>query len=194
MAPARDTDSRCITTQVEHPRNVMTDDDTPRTAGTPSAVVAYVGIGANLGHRRRTIEGAIEALGARHGIDVLRTSSLYRSASIGAEGPDYLNAVVELRTSLTPLDLLHALQAVEAAHGRERSYPNAPRTLDLDLLLYGDLASALPTLEVPHPRLHERAFVLVPLAELAPDLEIPGRGRVDRLLAAVDAAGIEAIP
>ena len=147
-------------------------------ANGPAPVIAFVGLGANLGDRRLAIESAIGALAALHGSDVLRTSGLYRSASRGAEGPDYLNAVVELRTLLSPLALLHELQAIEAAHGRERSVPNAPRTLDLDLLLYGDLEVALPELQVPHPRLHERAFVLHPLAELASDFVVPGRGRV----------------
>lgn len=163
----------------------MQDDDPPPPAREPSPVIAYVGIGANLGNRRRAIECAIEALAARERIDVLRSSSLYRTESIGAGGPDYLNAVVELRTALEPLNLLQVLQAIEAAHGRERSYPNAPRTLDLDLLLYGAHELALPTLRVPHPRLHERAFVLRPLAELSPDLVVPRRGRAIDLLATV---------
>jgi len=155
------------------------------TANAPASVIAYVGVGANLGDRRRAIESAIEALADRRGIDVLRASGLYCSASMGAAGPDYLNAVVELRTVLAPLALLHELQAIEAVHGRERSVPNAPRTLDLDLLLYGDLELALPGLQVPHPRLHERAFVLHPLAELASDSVVPGRGRVADLLPTV---------
>ena len=163
----------------------MPDNHTPLPADKSSPVVAYVGIGANLGDRRRAIESAIEALGARDGVDLLRTSSLYRTASIGIEGPDYLNAVVELRSALQPLALLQNLQAIEAAHGRARPYPNAPRTLDLDLLLYGDLVLALPMLQVPHPRLHQRAFVLRPLVELSPDLIVPGWGRAADLLAAV---------
>ena len=157
-----------------------------RDTATPvTPVIAYIGLGANLGNRRQAIESAIGALAALRASKVLRRSSLYRSASMGAEGPDYLNAVVELRTALSPLALLHGLQGVEAAHGRERSTPNAPRTLDLDLLLYGDLQVTLPTLQVPHPRLHERAFVLRPLAELAPELVVPRRGRVGDLLSAV---------
>ena len=155
------------------------------TADKAATVTAYVGVGANLGDRRRSIESAVEALTNRPGIDMLRASALYCSASVGADGPDYLNAVVELRTRLAPLALLHELQAIEAAHGRERSVPNAPRTLDLDLLLYGDLELALPVLQVPHPRLHQRAFVLHPLAELAPDFVVPGRGRVVDLLSTV---------
>jgi 2-amino-4-hydroxy-6-hydroxymethyldihydropteridine diphosphokinase len=178
-------DKHRIAMPLEHHRDVMPDDDPCPSAHGPSPVTAYVGIGANLGDRRRAIEGAIESLAAREGIDVLRSSSLYRTASIGAEGPDYLNAVVELRVALDPLYLLQVLQSIEAAHGRERSYPNAPRTLDLDLLLYGAQQLSLPTLQIPHPRLHERAFVLRPLAELSPGLVVPGLGRVIDLAAAV---------
>jgi len=163
----------------------MAESDVRGTANAPASAIAYVGLGANLGNRRRTIDSAIDALATLPASTVLRTSGLYRSKSIGAEGPDYLNAVVEMRTALAPLALLQELQAIEAAHGRERSVPNAPRTLDLDLLLFGDLELALTTLAVPHPRLHERAFVLHPLAELAPDLVVPRRGRVTDLLPTV---------
>jgi 2-amino-4-hydroxy-6-hydroxymethyldihydropteridine diphosphokinase len=104
------------------------------------------------------------------GTRLLRVSSLYRSAPVDAGGPDYLNAVAELDTTLAPLELLHALQRIEQAAGRERPYRNAPRTLDLDLLLYGTLRLDSAELTVPHPRMGERAFVLLPLAELAPPL------------------------
>ena len=163
----------------------MPDDDMLGTPLRSAPVIAYVGAGANLGDTRQAIESAVEALAHRREIEVLRTSRLYRSASMGAEGPDYLNAVIELRTVLGPLQLLHELRAIETAHGRQRSYPNAPRTLDLDLLLYGDCELALPTLQVPHPRLHERAFVLHPLAELSPDLVVPGLGFIADLLPTV---------
>ena len=163
----------------------MPESEVRDTANAPAPLVAYVGLGANLGDRRRTIDSAIDALARLPASAVLRTSGLYRSRSIGAEGPDYLNAVVEMRTALAPLALLQELQAIEAAHGRVRSVPNAPRTLDLDLLLYGEQEMALPTLQVPHPRLHERAFVLRPLAELAPDLVVPRRCRIADLLAMV---------
>jgi len=108
-----------------------------------------------------------------------------RSPSMGAPGPDYVNAVAELRTGLDPHPLLRALLAIEQAHGRTRGARNAPRTLDLDLLLFDDRVLETPELVLPHPRLHERAFVLVPLAELAPGLVVPGRGPVEDLLPAV---------
>ncbi len=161
----------------------MPESDVRGTANAPASAIAYVGLGANLGNRRRTIDSAIDALATLPASTVLRTSGLYRSKSIGAEGPDYLNAVVEMRTALAPLALLQELQAIEAAHGRERSVPNAPRTLDLDLLLFGDLELALTTLAVPHPRLHERAFVVLPLLDLDPDPVLPDGRRLLALAA-----------
>ena len=131
---------------------------------------AWIGLGANLGDARATLRSAVQAMAALPGTRVLRVSSLYRSAPVDANGPDYLNAVVELDTTLAPLDLLHALQAIEQGAGRERPYRNAPRTLDLDLLLYQELRLNGAQLTVPHPRMYERAFVLLPLAELAPAL------------------------
>ena len=133
-------------------------------------MIAWVGLGANLGDACAALRGAVQAMAAMPGTQVLRVSSLYRSAPVDALGPDYLNAVAELETTLAPLDLLHALQALEQAAGRERPYRNAPRTLDLDLLLYGDQQLDDAVLTVPHPRMYERAFVLLPLAELAPAL------------------------
>jgi 2-amino-4-hydroxy-6-hydroxymethyldihydropteridine diphosphokinase len=115
---------------------------------------------------------------------------LYRSAPIDSSGPDYLNAVAAVATELAPHALLQALQAIELRHGRERPYRNAPRTLDLDLLLFGEQRIDSPDLVVPHPRMHERAFVLRPLADLAPALVIPGRGAVAIWL---DAVGDQAV-
>lgn len=132
--------------------------------------MAWIGLGANLGDVRAALRAAVQAMAALPGTRVLRVSSLYRSAPVDAGGPDYLNAVAELETTLAPLDLLHALQAIEQAAGRERPYRNAPRTLDLDLLLYGAKQLDGAELTVPHPRMGERAFVLLPLAELAPGL------------------------
>jgi 2-amino-4-hydroxy-6-hydroxymethyldihydropteridine diphosphokinase len=152
--------------------------------------VACIGIGANLGDARETVESAIEALRAL-AAGPLRRSSLYRTAPVDAGGPDYVNAVVELTTRLSPHALLAELQRLETAHGRERPYRNAPRTLDLDLLLYGDQRVDTPSLQVPHPRLHERAFVLVPLAELCPGLVVPGAGEIGALLQGVRAQRID---
>jgi 2-amino-4-hydroxy-6-hydroxymethyldihydropteridine diphosphokinase len=153
--------------------------------------LAYIGLGANLGDARAALQAARDALAALPNSDLLRCSALYRSAPIDSSGPDYLNAVAELRTALTPLDLLHHLQAIEQAQGRERPYRNAPRTLDLDLLLYDDLVQHDLELTLPHPRAHERAFVLQPLAELVPDLRLPGRGIVRDLLPGVAGQSIE---
>jgi 2-amino-4-hydroxy-6-hydroxymethyldihydropteridine diphosphokinase len=131
------------------------------------AVTAHVALGANLGDAAQTLRIALQALGAVPGIRLLKASSLYRTAPIDSSGPDYLNAVAEVSTTLTAPDLLVALQAIENAHGRERPYRNAPRTLDLDLLLYGSARIDSPQLTVPHPRMGERAFVLMPLREVA---------------------------
>ena len=141
----------------------------------PVPAPAWIGLGANLGDARAALAGAVQAMGRLPGTQVLRVSSLYRSAPVDATGPDYLNAVAALRTALAPQALLQALQALEQAAGRERPYRNAPRTLDLDLLLYGDQSIATPTLTVPHPRLWQRAFVLRPLAELRPGWATPAQ-------------------
>lgn len=134
-------------------------------------VRAYIGLGANLGaDLSATLTQAALSLAALPGTRIAALSSVWRSAPVEASGPDFLNAVVALDTALAPLDLLDALQAIEQAHGRERPYRNAPRTLDLDLLLYDDLVLDTPRLKLPHPRLGERAFVLRPLLEIAPDL------------------------
>lgn len=143
---------------------------------------AYVGIGANLGDAAVTVRSAIERL---HPLGLRRVSPLYRSAPIDAAGPDFVNAVAELDTGLAPLDLLQALQAIENAFGRERPYRNAPRTLDLDLLLHGGQCLDSEALTLPHPRLHQRAFVLRPLLDLAPDLVLPGLGPLVNHLPAV---------
>lgn len=123
----------------------------------------------------------------------IAVSSVYRTAPIDATGPDYLNAVARLETSLTPMELLRALQHIEDEHGRQRPYRNAPRTLDLDLLLYGDQTVALPELQVPHPRIAQRAFVLQPMAELSPRLELPGLGAIDACLRGVRGQRIELV-
>lgn len=132
-------------------------------------VTVYVALGANLGDAAQALRDALHHLDNTPGIRLLKASSLYRTAPIDSSGPDYLNAVAEVSTTLTAPALLAALQAIELAHGRERPYRNAPRTLDLDLLLYGEGRIESPDLTVPHPRMWERAFVLVPLNEVAPD-------------------------
>ncbi len=133
-------------------------------------VLAHVALGANLGDARATVRDAIAALGRLPQTRLLRASALYRSAPWEASGPDFINAVAAIETGLDAHELLQALQALELQAGRERPYRNAPRTLDLDLLLYGDAVIDTPDLSVPHPRLRERAFVLLPLAEIAPAL------------------------
>jgi len=133
-------------------------------------VVAYIGLGANLGDARQALDDALQALRHTPGIERMVSSDFYRTAPIEATGPDYINAVAQVHTQLNAMDLLAALQAIEQAAGRERPYRNAPRTLDLDVLLYGSGQVNSPTLTVPHPRMGQRAFVLVPLADVAPDL------------------------
>ena len=131
-------------------------------------VSAFVALGANLGDAPATLRWALTAIAALTGTRLVRSSSLYRSAPIDSSGPDYINAVAEVATTLHAPALLAALQQIELAAGRERPYRNAPRTLDLDILLYGDASIHSPHLQVPHPRMGERAFVLEPLAEIAP--------------------------
>ena len=148
---------------------------------------AYVGLGANLGDRERTLRAAVDALAAETGIEVVSVSTLRETEPLGVgEQPRFLNGAVELETTLTARELLDRLLAVEQRFGRVRiPGEHGPRTLDLDLLLYGDEAIDEPGLTVPHPRLHERRFVLEPLAELTPGLVVPGRGDMESLLRGV---------
>ena len=154
---------------------------------------AWIGLGANLGDRRATLAAAFDALAALPATRSLVRSRTWSSAPLGADGPDYLNAVARIDVDLAPLELLEALQRIEARYGRVRPHANAPRTLDLDLLLAGDARLALPAadghpaLVVPHPRLHERAFVLRPMAEIDPDVVVPGLGPVRQWLPTVAA-------
>jgi 2-amino-4-hydroxy-6-hydroxymethyldihydropteridine diphosphokinase len=145
-------------------------------------MTAWIGLGANLGDRRATLQAAFEALERLPAIRIGARSSLWSSPPLLADGPDYLNAVARLHTTLEPHELLAALQSLEASFGRERPYPNAPRTLDLDLLLHDEITLNTATLTLPHPRMHLRAFVLRPLAEIDPDLSIPGVGPVRQCL------------
>lgn len=153
-------------------------------------MIAYIGIGANLGDARAQVGGALARLAAMPHSRLLRHSANYRTAPIDSSGDDYINAVACIDTTLDAQALLAALHAIELAHGRERPYRNAPRTLDLDILLYGAQRIDLPALHVPHPRMTERAFVLVPLLEIAPGIEIPGHGPAQQFLAAVLGQGI----
>jgi 2-amino-4-hydroxy-6-hydroxymethyldihydropteridine diphosphokinase len=148
---------------------------------------AYVGLGANLGDRDPTLRAAVDMLGSEDGIAVVAVSSLRETEPVGVgDQPRFLNGVVSLETSLGARELLDRLLAVEQRFGRIRvPGEHGPRTLDLDLLLYGEEAIDEAALTVPHPRLHERRFVLEPLAELAPGLVVPGRGTVESLLTGV---------
>ncbi|AMM25602.1 2-amino-4-hydroxy-6-hydroxymethyldihydropteridine pyrophosphokinase [Variovorax sp. PAMC 28711] len=140
-----------------------------RTKEDYATVSAYVGLGANLGDAAATVLGAMKTLGQLPKTLVTARSSLYRSAPVDATGPDYINAVVALRTGLDAEQLLAALQRLESEAGRERPFPNAPRTLDLDLLMFANTVRNTPELTLPHPRMRDRAFVIKPLAEIAPD-------------------------
>ena len=154
-------------------------------------VPAYVGLGANLGDALATLRAAAAALKSLPGVAAVSASAVYRTAPLDAAGPDFLNAVVRLECRHSAHELFEQLRAIEHAHGRERPYRHAPRTLDLDLLLWGDAKISTAELTVPHPRLHQRAFVLVPLAELDPGVTLPGQGGLAPLLAAVAGQPIE---
>lgn len=163
-----------------------------------AATVACVGLGGNVGDAAATLREAIVALDALPETRLLRASRLYRTPAWGRrEQPDFINAAARLETRLDARGLLDALLEVERQFGRDRADERerwGPRTLDLDLLLFGEAAVDEPGLQVPHPHLHERAFALVPLAEIAPDAIIPGRGTVRSVASKVAADGIEALP
>ncbi|MCB5191389.1 2-amino-4-hydroxy-6-hydroxymethyldihydropteridine diphosphokinase [Methylobacillus arboreus] len=143
---------------------------------------AFIALGSNLRDPADEVTRAFAELNTLADTRLIRRSSLYRTAPVGYDNqPDFINAVAEVETSLSPLALLRAILHLENLHGRERPFPNAPRVLDLDLLLYDQLSVNSVELTLPHPRMHERGFVLLPLAEIAPDLEIPGHGLVANL-------------
>jgi len=153
--------------------------------------LAFIGIGANLGDARQALKDAIVCLAQQVGITVLAKSSFYRTAPVDATGDDYFNAVVKVETSFTAPQLLRICHHIEDQFGRERPFHNAPRTLDLDLLLFGADRIDSEAMTVPHPRITERAFVLVPLVELDGELVIPGRGRAADFLPGVRDQRIE---
>ena len=154
-------------------------------------MIAYIGIGANLGDARANVEDALERIARMAETTLQARSSLYRTAPVDSSGDDYINAVARIDTGLEAHALLEALHGIELAHGRERPYRNAPRTLDLDLLLYGDSVIDTERLQVPHPRMTERAFVLAPLLEIAPQIDIPEAGPAAAFTARVAEQAIE---
>jgi len=154
-------------------------------------VPAFIALGANLSNPESQVRAGFEALSMLPNTLLAAMSSLYRSAPVGyLDQPDFVNAVARIDTALEPRQLLDELLGIEKQFGRVREFPNSPRTLDLDIILYGEREVREPGLTIPHPRMHERAFVVVPLAEIAPDAIVPGRGRVRDLVAGVAAAGL----
>lgn len=153
----------------------------------------YLGLGANLGDARQTLKDAVVCLAQHAGITITGRSHFYRTAPVDAHGDDYVNCAVMLETGLSAQQVLRLCQTIEHHFGRERPYKNAPRTLDVDVLLYGAQTLHYPDLTIPHPRIARRAFVLMPLNDLNPDLMIPGHGRVADLLGAVADQRVERI-
>ncbi len=166
-------------------------DDADTTLQNPKRAV--IALGSNLGNRMETLQGAVDALGDTPGVRVKAVSPVYETEPWGVEPgsqPNYLNAVVLLKTTLPPSSLLERAHAIEEAFRRVRDERWGPRTIDVDIVAYQDVVSADPSLTLPHPRAHERAFVLAPWHDVDPAAELPGRGPVGQLLAAVGAAGV----
>jgi len=156
---------------------------------------AYIALGSNLADPVSQLDAAFDELGRLPQTRFLARSSLWRSAPVGyLDQPDFVNAVAAVDTGLEAETLLAHLLDIERRHGRVREFQNAPRTLDLDIALYGDDRIDTPTLTVPHPRMHERAFVLLPLSEIAPDIAIPGHGALRDLLPAIAGQRLEVMP
>jgi len=152
---------------------------------------AYIGLGANLDKPAVQVRAAVEALAMLPGTRLAAVSSLYSNPAVGyVDQPDFVNAVAKIETALAPRVLLDHLLEIEQRFGRTRDFQNAPRTLDLDIVVYGSQVVDEPGLTIPHPRMHERAFVLVPLAEIEPNLVVPGRGPVRGLVQGVDSGGL----
>ena len=157
--------------------------------------LAYVGIGSNLLDPAAQVKSALAELGGLPRSRLLKASSLYRTSPVGhTEQPDFVNAVASLETSLQPAQLLAELQKIEKQHGRRRSFKDAPRSLDLDLLLFDEIIQATAQLKLPHPRMHQRAFVLKPLLEIAPGIAIPGVGPAAARLPEIADQQVERIP
>jgi 2-amino-4-hydroxy-6-hydroxymethyldihydropteridine diphosphokinase len=155
---------------------------------------AYIGFGGNIGDTRQIITDAIVCLALRSELQILAKSCLYQSAPVEASGGDYINAVIEVETELTPYGLLHVCQSIEQEFGRERPYSNAPRTLDLDILSFEGVTQNETELMLPHPRIIERSFVLLPLLEIAPDFFLPNLGELKTYLPKVAHQRIEKLP
>ena len=156
---------------------------------------AVLSVGANLGDRLGTLQACVQAIGGLRETDVLAISPVYETAPVGGPPqPDYLNAVLLIQTGLPPRDLLDALHAIEAGFGRVRAERFGPRTLDIDIISYQGQVSDDPELTLPHPRAHERLFVLLPWSDLDPGAELPGHGPVAALLAGLDRAGVRKVP
>ncbi len=155
---------------------------------------AYIGFGGNIGDTRQLITDAIVCLALRSELQILAKSCFYQSAPVEATGGDYINAVIEIETQLNPYGLLHVCQAVEQEFGRERPYANAPRTLDLDILSFEGITQNETELILPHPKIIERSFVLLPLLEIAPDFFLPNLGELKAYLPQVAHQRIEKLP
>ncbi len=155
---------------------------------------AFIALGSNLQNPQVQVSRALQVIANTANIKLIKASSLYKTAPVGYDNqPDFINAVAEIATDLSPSELLQTLLEIEAQHGRERSFPNAPRVLDLDILLYEAIAMNTPTLTLPHPRMHTRSFVLLPLAEIAPKVRISNYGYADVLAAKCDNHGVSKI-
>jgi len=156
-----------------------------------SAVACAIALGSNLGDSKATLEAALSSLAQAPGIQLIKQSPWYWTLPVGPPQPNYLNGCALLHVTLTPHELLHTLLTIEASFQRTRQGLNQPRTLDLDVLLFGSMILDLPDLQIPHPRMYDRAFVLVPLADIAPDWIEPKSGKmIAQLLQAVDQVGI----
>jgi len=164
----------------------------PVRSATAKGVLCTIALGSNLGDSLTILKEALKILGDTPGVVVQKCSSWYQTAPVGPPQPDYLNACALMKVQLTPLELLERLLGIEAKFGRVRQERNGPRTLDLDLLLFDDLILDIPNLQIPHPRMRERAFVLVPLAEIAPNWVEPVSGKaIAQLVQKVDCSGVQ---